>query len=245
MRSYPLVSIVMPTLNGLELLKVSIPALLRTNYPNLEVIVVDNASSDGSVAFLAKEYPEVSVISLKENKGIVIPYNLGAAAARGSLVSFLNNDMEVDPNWLLPIVQALQRGENVACCDSKFLDYYARDRIDFSGGAGKLLDKYGNPVNRGGGEVDKGQFNVLEEVFHGLLLFRRDLIMKVGGFDESFFGWFDETDLCWRLHRLGYKVLYVPESVVYHMGSASSTHKGPKRKPKKFLVFHYYKNKLR
>jgi GT2 family glycosyltransferase len=245
MRNYPKVSIIIPTWNGLELLKISIPALLKTHYPNIEVIVVDNGSSDGSVSFLSKVYPKVSVIPLEENKGIVIPYNLGASAAHGSLVSFLSNDMEVDPNWLLPLVLAMQRNEHVACCDSKYFDYYERNKIDSSGGAGKFIDNYGNAVNRGGGETDKGQFNIQEEVFYGLLLFRKDLFMKAGGFDESFFGWYDETDLCWRLHRLGYKVLFVPESTVYHIGSASSSERGPKKKPKKFSVFHYYKNKLR
>jgi GT2 family glycosyltransferase len=244
-QDYPKVSVIIPNWNGLELLKISIPALSKTHYPNLEVIVVDNGSSDGSVPFLLSAYPKVSIISLKENKGIVIPYNIGASAAHGSLVSFLSNDMEVDPDWLLPLVLAMQHDEHVACCDPKYLDYYERNKIDHSGGAGKFLDNYGNPVNRGGGEIDEGQFNVQEEVFHGLLLFRKGLLMKVGGFDESFFGWYDETDLCWRLHRLGYKVLFVPESVVYHMGSASSSERGPKKKPKKFSVFHYHKNKLR
>jgi GT2 family glycosyltransferase len=233
MRNYPKVSIIMPTFNGLELLKISIPSVLRTHYPNIEVIVVDNGSSDGSVSFLSKVYPTVSVISLKENKGIVIPHNLGASATRGSLVSFLNNDMEVDPDWLLPLVSAVESNECVAGCDSKYINYYERDKIDPVGGAGRFIDKYGNAVNRGGGEIDKGQFNVQEEVFHGLSIFKKDLFMKVGGFDESFFGYFDETDLCWRLHRLGYKILFVPESVIYHMGSATSSVGGSKKKLKK------------
>ena len=133
MRNYPKVSIVMPNYNGLDILKISIPAVLKTRYPNFEVIVVDNGSSDGSVSFLSKYYPQVSVISLKENKGVVIPYNLGAFAAHGSFVSFLSNDMEVDPDWLLPLVSGMQHDERVACCDSKFLDYYERNKIDCSG----------------------------------------------------------------------------------------------------------------
>ena len=245
MRNYPKVSIIMPTFNGLELLKISIPAVLKTHYPNIEVIVVDNGSSDGSVSFLSKVYPKVSVISLKENKGIVIPHNLGASAARGSLVSFLNNDMEVDPDWLLPLVSAVESNECVAGCDSKYINYYERDKIDPSCGAGRFIDKYGNSVNRGGGEIDKGQFNIQEEIFHGLSIFKKDLFMKVGGFDESFFGYYDETDLCWRLHRLGYKILFVPESVIYHMGSATSSIGGSKKKLKKIIMFHFYKNKLR
>jgi GT2 family glycosyltransferase len=249
MQNYPKVSIIIPTFNGLELLKISIPALLRTNYPNIEVIVVDNGSSDGSVSFLSKVNPKVSVISLKENKGMVIAYNLGVSVAHGSLLSFLNNDMEVDPDWLLPLVLAAECNESVAACDSKYINYFERDKIDISGGAGRFIDNYGNPVNRGGGEIDKGQFNIQEEAFHALSMFKKDLLLKVGGFDESFFGYFDETDLCWRLHRLGYKILFVPRSVVYHMGSTTSTDriskKKPKKKPKKIIMFHYCKNRLR
>jgi len=248
MRNYPKVSIVIPNWNGLKLLKISIPALLKTHYPNFEVIVVDNGSSDGSVSFLSKAYPEVSVIPLKENKGMVIAYNLGVSVARGSFVSFLNNDMEVDPGWLLPLVLAMEANECVACCDSKYISYYERDIIDDSGGAGRFMDRYGNAVNRGGGEIDKGQFNIREEAFHGLALYKKDLLVKVGGFDESFFGYYDETELCWRLHRFGYKTFFVPESVIYHMGSTSSTEriskKKPKKKMRKIIVFHIYKNKL-
>lgn len=249
MRNYPKVSIIMPTYNGLELLKISIPSILKTRYPNIEVIVVENGSSDGSVSFLSKVYPQVSIISLKENKGMVFAYNLGCSVAHGSLVSFLNNDMEVDPDWLLPLVLAMENNESVASCDSKYLDYYERDKFDQAGAAGRFTDKYGNTENRGSDEIDKGQFNIHGEVFHALALFKKDLIMKVGGFDESFFAYYDETDLCWRLHRLGYKVLFVPESIVYHMGSVSASEriskKKPKKKLKKIFVFHFYKNRLR
>jgi hypothetical protein len=242
---YPKVSIIMPNLNGLELLKISIPSILKTQYPDIEIIVVDNGSSDDSVSFLLKEYPSVKVMALKENKGIVSAYNLGVSKAHGSLFSFLNNDIEVDPDWLMPLVLAVENNERVAGCDSKYINYYERDKIDDSGGAGRFIDKYGNAVNRGGGEIDKGQFNSQEEVFHGLSIFKKDLFMKVGGFDESFFGYYDETDLCWRLHRLGYKILFVPESIIYHMGSVTSSDPRSKKKMKKILIFHYYKNRLR
>jgi hypothetical protein len=249
MRNYPKVSIIIPNWNGLKLLKISIPALLKTHYPDVEVIVVDNGSSDGSVSFLSEVYPKVSVISLKENKGMVIAYNIGVSAAHGSLVSFLNNDMEVDPGWLLPLVLAMDDNECVACCDSKYISYYERDKIDDSGGAGRFMDRYGNAVNRGGGEIDKGQLNIPQEAFHGLALFKKDLLSKVGGFDESFFGYYDETDLCWRLHRFGYKTLFIPESVIYHMGSTTSTERiswsKTKKKMRKTMVFHIYKNRLR
>ncbi len=206
---------------------------------------MDNGSTDGTVSYLSQVYPNVSVISLKENKGIVIPHNLGASAARGSLISFLNNDTEVDPDWLLPLVLAVECNEDVAGCSSKFINYYERDKIDRHCGAGGLIDNYGNSVSRGGGEIDKGQFNAQEEIFYGLPIFKKDLFMDVGGFDESFFGYYDETDLCWRLHRFGYKILFVPESVIYHMGGSTSSDRSSKKKPKKIIVFHQYKNKLR
>ena len=244
-QNYPKVSIIIPTFNGLELLKISIPVLLKTKYPNIEVIVVENGSSDGSASFLTETYPNVTVISLKKNMGIVATYNLGVSAAHGSLVSFLNNDMQVDPGWLLPLVLAMNVNKGVAGCDSKYFNYFERDKIDCSGGAGRFIDNYGNAVNRGGGEIDKGQFNIQQEAFYALSLFRKDLLLKVGGFDESFFGYYDETDLCWRLHRMGYKILFVPKSVIYHIGSATTSGKGSKKKPRKIFVFHYYKNKLR
>jgi GT2 family glycosyltransferase len=241
MRNYPKVSIIVLTFNGLEVLKISIPAVLKTNYPDFEVIVMENGSSDGSFSFLSKMYPNVSVIALKNNKGIDIPYNLGVSAAHGSLVAFLNNDMEVDPNWLLPLVKAMEFDERVACCDSKYLNYYERDKIDSSGG---FIDNYGNTVNSGVGEIDKGQFNNTREVFHGSALFRKDLFMKVGGFDESYFVYYDETDICWRLHRFGYKILSVPESIIYHMGAYTISNKTSHKKAK-LIVFHFYKNRLR
>jgi GT2 family glycosyltransferase len=249
MHRYPKVSVIIPSYNGLELLKMSIPALLRTHYPNFEVVVLDNGSSDDSSSFLSKAYPMVSVVSLKKNIGVARAYNLGISTAHGSLLSFLNNDMEVDPEWLLPLVLAMESNEELAACDSKYINYYERNKIDHSGGAGRFIDKYGNSISRGGGEIDRGQFDVQEEVFHALSLFKKDLVLKAGRFDEAFFGYYEETELCWRLHRLGYKILFVPKSVIYHMGSATtslkSAGKESKNTNKKVIVFHFYKNRLR
>ena len=249
MRNYPKVSVIIPSFNGLELLKMSIPALLRTHYPNLEIIAVDNGSSDNSAALISKLYPGVLAICIAPNIGITNAYSVGISASHGSLLSFLNNDMEVHPDWLLPLVLAIEDNECLAACDSKYLQYYERDKFEHTGGAGRFSDKYGNTVSRGSGEIDKGQFNIQQEVFYSLALFRKDLILKVGGFDKSFFGYYEETDLCWRLHRLGYKMLYVPESVIYHMGSATTfrkvSEKEPNKRIKKKMAFHFFKNRLR
>jgi len=244
--SLPPVSIIVPNLNGLRFLKKSIPSLMQTNYPNFEIIVVDNGSTDESVSFLRRKYPSVHVLGLRSNRGVSFAYNAGVAVASGRFISFLNNDMEFDPNWLLPLVSMLQTDDRAAGCDSKYLSYYERERIDGSGGAGRFIDKYGNNKSRGRGEYDKGQFDMPQEVFYGTSLFRKDLVEKVGGFDESFFAYYDETDLCWRLHRMGYSIIYVPESVIYHIGGGTtSQYQKGEKKLKNTFVFHYYKNKLR
>ena len=108
MQNYPKVSVIIPSFNGLELLKMSIPALLRTHYPNLEIIAVDNGSSDNSAALISKLYPGVLTICIAPNIGITNAYNVGISASHGSLLSFLNNDMEVHPDWLLPLVLAIE-----------------------------------------------------------------------------------------------------------------------------------------
>jgi len=231
----------------MQLLEKCISSLLRTDYPNFEIIVVDNGSTSENIESLLKKHSRVRVIRLEQNMGVAFAYNLGLSISSGEFVSFVNNDMEFDPAWLKYLVHALQIDQNLAGCDSKYLNYFKRNIIDTSGGAGRFIDKYGNAVVRGGGKYDRGQFNRREEVFYGSSLFRKKLIQKVGGFDEKFFAYYDETDLCWRLHRAGYRIMYVPESRIYHMGSATTTSSNPdgKRRYKKIFVFHYYKNRLR
>lgn len=243
--NYPKVSVIILNRNGVDLLKVSVPSLVRTRYPNFELILVDNGSSDESVSFLKNNYPNVRIISLNVNKGVAAANNIGALAAQGELLAFVNNDVEVDPNWLLPLVLALENNPSAAGCDSKYLNYFERNKFDGNCGAGRFIDKFGNAYNRGVGEVDKGQFDDLEEVFHGNSLFRKSLFIKIGGFDESFFAYYEETDLCWRVHRFGYKYLYVPQSIIYHMGSGTSSVSGFNGKLKKPIALHYYKNRLR
>lgn len=242
----PMISIIIPNFNGLEFLKKMIPSLLNTNYPLFEIIVIDNGSTDKSISFLKSNYPSIILNKFKHNMGVSFAFNVGLKLSSGNYVSFLNNDMELDPNWLLPLYLTLKNNDKVAGCDSKYLNYYDRNIIDGSGGAGRFMDKYGNSFSRGSGEYDKGQYDINQEVFHGLSLFKKDLVMKAGGFDDKFFAYYDETDLCWRLHRMGYDIQYVPESRIYHIGGGTTTLSKDGRKIKKdIFIFHNYKNKLR
>jgi len=241
--NFPLISIVVPNLNGIHFLKKSIPSLMQTNYPNLEIIVIDNGSKDKSVSFLENNYPSVILIKLNHNMGIAYAFNAGIKLSSGSYVSFVNNDMEFDSNWLLPLFLTLVNNDKVAGCDSKYLNYYKRDFLDC---AGRFMDKFGNSINIGSGEHDKGQYDKSQKISHGLSLFKKDLLIKAGGFDEKFFAYKEETDLCWRLHRMGYDIQYVPESKIYHIGGGTTmSHKEGKKKLKVIFMFHYFKNKLR
>jgi GT2 family glycosyltransferase len=216
---------------------------MKTNYPNFEIIVVDNGSSDRSLHLLREEYPTINVIPLGSNKGVGHAYNAAMEATSAEFVSFLNNDIEVDPNWLRPLVLRIQNDSKLAGCDSKYLNYFNRTIIDDSGGAGRFIDRFGNSFNRGGGETDGEPYNKPIEVFYGMALFKKDLVKMVGGYDERFFAYYDETDLCWRLHRLGYKIEYVPQSVIFHMGSATTYASPGNMKP--IFTFHFFKNRLR
>jgi len=238
---WPRVCLIVPNYNGAHLLEVSIPSLMKSSYPNFEIVVVDNGSSDRSLNLLRERYPSIKVVRLTSNKGVPYAFNAGMKATSCEFVSFLNNDIEVDQGWLRALVLSIQSRRNCAGCDSKYINYFNRDIIDRSGGAGRFIDRFGNPFNRGGGEPDEELYDKPIEVFHGLALFKRDLVEIVGGYDESFFSGYEETDLCWRLHRLGYKIVYVPQSIIFHMGRATT---GAKANTRSF-AFHSNKNKLR
>lgn len=244
--NFPLISIIVPTFNGLNFLKKCIPSLIQTNYPNLEIIVIDNGSTDKSASFLESNYPSVILIQFKHNMGIAYAYNAGIKLSSGSYVSFVNNDMEFDSNWLISLLLTLVNNDKIAGCDSKYLDYYDRKRIDKSVGVGRFMDRFGNGLSIGGGECDKGQYDIDMEIFYGLSLFKKDLVIKAGGFDEKFFAYAEETDLCWKLHRMGYNIQYVPESKIYHIGGGTTTlYKEGKKIKKDIFIFHSYKNRLR
>jgi len=239
------VSICVLNYNGLKFLKLILTSLMRTNYPQFEIIMIDNGSSDDSVLYVRTNFPSVKIVHIKENRGIGAALNVGLAAASGKFVSFLNNDMEVDPNWLLPLVLTLKKFEKAAGCDSKYLDYFERDIISIGGGAGRIMDRYGNVIARGANERDKGQYNNQIKVFECMSLFKKNMIKEAGGFDELCYIYFEETDLCWRLHRMGYDIIYVPDSKIYHItgGTLEKSQKGKKRIKNEYL-FHFHKNKL-
>jgi GT2 family glycosyltransferase len=220
--SRPFVSIVVLNHNGMKHLKSCLESLMKTNYPEFEIILVDNGSDDLSVSFVRRNYPKVKLLELGKNYGSSVGYMAGVKIAQGPYVSILNNDIEVDPDWLYPLVEALEKNPTVAAADPKFKNYFDRKRFEDSAAAGRLIDYFGNNYTRGVNEVDRGQFDQIEYIMGVLTFFRKSTMIEIGGFDTSFGYGYEDIDLGWRFYLSGYKVMYVPKSVIYHKSGATS-----------------------
>lgn len=218
-KSNPLVSIIVLNYNGKQFLDVCLSSLLESNYPNYEVIFVDNCSTDGSYDFVQTHFKSerLRMRKLDNNYGFSVGNNIGAESAKGSYLVFLNPDTKVDSEWLDHLVYVLDSDQSIGVAQPKLL---LMDKLHFDS-AGGFINPYGLVSIRGAGEKDVGQYEQVSEIFYAkgaTLIIRRDLWQKLGGFDPTFFTYFEETDLCWRAHKFGQKVVYVPKSIVYHAG---------------------------
>jgi GT2 family glycosyltransferase len=218
---HPLISIIIPNLNGAHHLPDCLDSLRRQRYPAFEVIVVDNGSTDGSLALLARDYAEVRLVALDENWGFAPACNRGMRAARGTILVLLNNDTEADPGWLEALVAALARQPQAGAVASRILLFDRRDHLHTAGDFYRLD---GTPGNRGAWERDAGQFDEEMPVFSacgGAAAYRRAMLDEVGLLDEAFFFSCEDVDLGWRAQLVGWSCVYAPQAVVYHKVSAT------------------------
>jgi len=226
--SDPTFSIIIANYNGLAFLKDCLDSLQQSTYSDLEIIVVDNGSTDGSVAFIQENYPRVRVIRSATNLSYSGGNNLGIRHARGKYVVLLNNDTEVTPGWLEPILEELESDERIAACQPKVLSMTNRNAFEYAGAAGGFMDRLGYPFLRGRVfdtiEEDHGQYQVPTDLFWtsgAAMAIRRDVLDKVGLLDEDFVLHMEEIDLCWRLHLQGYRLRVRPDAVIYHYGGGT------------------------
>ena len=226
--SSPPVSIVIVTWNALPLLKQCLPSVVASDYPDLQIILADNASTDGSAEWARKHFPQVEVVRHPENWMFCRGNNEALPHASGKYVVLLNNDVEVPRGWLHPLVAAMEADPRVAAVQPKMLQHGDRSRFEYAGASGGYLDRLGYPFARGRifftMEDDHGQYDDARDVFWAsgaALMLRRSALDEVGLLDEQFVMHMEEIDLCWRLHRAGYRVRVVPSSVVYHIGGGS------------------------
>jgi GT2 family glycosyltransferase len=224
----PLVSIIIPHWNGIDVIKECLESLQKATYPNLEVIIVDNNSSDDSVNYIRKFFPKVIIFENKQNEGYAGGCNRGSEIAKGEYILFLNNDTVHQPNWIEPLVSLLKENPRIAAVQPKLLNYYQKNLFDYAGGAGGMMDIFIFPFARGRifneQEIDSNQYNSIETIFWSsgtAFLVRKNVFEKAGKFDELFFAHMEEIDLCWRFHLLGYDVSSEPNSVVHHKNAVS------------------------
>lgn len=230
-------SVVVPNLDGRDLLPACLEALRAQTTPPREVIVVDNGSADGSVALVRERFPEVRVVALGENRGFAGGMNAGIAEANGEAVAFLNNDAEPRPAWLEELAACLARHSRAAAVTSKLLLAASEATLD---GAGDGLTRSFLPYVRGHGRRDEGQFEEEVEVFGAsgtASLWRADVLRELGGFDERFFAYFEDVDLSFRARLLGWECWYAPRSIAVHRRGATSGDDPA------FTVFHSARNR--
>ena len=221
-------------LNRRDLLARCLESLWNQTYRDFEVIVVDNGSHDGSVQFLhSLRNPRLRVVELPENKGFAGGCNAGIAQAQARYIATLNNDAEVDANWLRELVHGIESDPSIGMCASKILFHGDRSRIDK---VGHLIYPDGLNHGRGSGEPDRGQFEKREEVLFpdaAAALYRREMLNVTGAFDEQFFAYGDDADLGLRGRLAGWNCLYIPTAIVYHVHSATAGEFSPM---KAFLI---------
>jgi GT2 family glycosyltransferase len=215
----PRLTVTLTNYNGRALLEEMLASLDRQTLGGFDVVVVDDRSTDDSVAWLRAHRPEVRVVQPERNFGVTAAMNLALSAADTELVGLFNNDMELDPRCLESLVAALERHPEAGSATPKMLDYHDRTVLD---GAGDLLNWRGGGRRRGNGERDCGQFERPEEIFGpcgGATLYRRETLARVGGFDEAYYAYYEDIDWAFRARLAGFGCRYVPEAVLYHRGS--------------------------
>ena len=229
------IAIVILNWNGLKFLQQFLPAVIAHS-PGCQIIVADNASSDGSVPFLRKQFPNVGLILNPDNLGFCEGYNQALQQVAADYYVLLNSDVEVTPGWIKPVISLMAADETIAACQPKIKSYYKRDCFEYAGAAGGFIDYLGYPFCRGRVfetvEKDQGQYNDEIPVFWatGACLFiKAEAYWQANGFEKTFFAHMEEIDLCWRLQLMGYKIMYCGHSEVYHVGGGSL----PKNNPRK------------
>ena len=234
-------AIVILNWNGKKMLKQYLPVVMRYSSAQAKIIVADNASTDGSVAMLKEDFPEVEILSLNKNYGFAEGYNQALKMVDAEYYLLLNSDVRVTENWLTPLLTYMDEHSDMAACQPKLLSVSNPKCFEYAGAAGGFIDRLGYPFCRGRVfdivEEDHGQYDSIADIMWATgacLLIRSKDYWDAGALDGRFFAHNEEIDLCWRLRLLGRRIVCIPNSVVYHVGGGTL----PKSNPMKtFLNF--------
>jgi len=239
----PDTAVVILNWNGKHYLQQFLPSVCRnTSHERAIIVVADNGSDDDSLPYVQSNFPEVRIIRLNKNYGFADGYNRALKQLSGyAYFVLLNSDIEVPPGWLEPLLRVLDEQKGVAACMPKIHAYAKKEMFEYAGAAGGFIDRYGYPFCRGRIfdvlEKDEGQYDNPTDIFWATgacMCIRSEAFFRADGFDPVFFAHQEEIDLCWRLKNSGARILYIPQSVVYHVGGGTL----PKENPQKtFLNF--------
>ncbi|MEO7989486.1 MAG: glycosyltransferase family 2 protein [Chryseolinea sp.] len=228
-------AVVILNYNGEKLLQQFLPSVIQYSQ-QAEVIVADNGSTDHSLAILAHNFPSVRVITLDKNYGFCGGYNHALKQVEADNYVLLNSDVEVTQGWLESPVRLLDDNKEIAAVQPKVLSFRQKNKFEYAGAAGGLIDSLGYPFCRGRifahVEEDKAQYNDEVEIFWATgacMIIRSKLYHQFEGLDEDFFAHMEEIDLCWKLHRAGYKIYYSGKSTVYHLGAGTLDYNSPRK----------------
>lgn len=240
-------SVVILNWNGVGHLRTYLPSVIaHSAIEGCEVIVADNGSTDDSLAVLAKEFPSVKTIVLDKNYGFAEGYNRAIgklSELRGQksetepeYIVLLNSDVEVTEGWLNPLLDYMDAHADVAAVQPKIRSWRNKTYFEHAGAAGGFINALGYPYCRGRilwhVEEDKGQYDTPIEVdwtSGACMLVRTQIYKDCGGLDASFFAHMEEIDLCWRMRNAGWRLVCLPQSVVYHLGGGSLAYESPRK----------------
>ena len=236
MNEYPSVAIAILNWNGKHFLKTLLPALLNLTYFNYTIYIIDNNSSDDSVAFINASFPSVKIILLDDNYGFALGYNKGLRGLKEEYFLMMNSDVEVEPNFLEPLLALMQSDDGIAVVQPKIRSLTNKKMFEHAGAAGGMIDILGYPFCRGRMfdtvEEDVGQYNNTTQVFWATgtcCLIRKKAYWQVGGMYGFYFMHMEEIDLCWRLQAAGWKIFYCSQSLIYHLGGGSLSYQSPRK----------------
>lgn len=238
---YPQVIIIILNWNGKEDTIECLESLKNITYPNYKILLVDNGSTDGSVDFFKRRYPEIEIVENQENLGFAEGNNVGMRRAleKGSdYVLILNNDTVVDSHFLQELINLAEQDLKIGIVGPKIYYYDNPSKINSAGGT--INWNVGAGINIGIGATDNGQFNHcldVEYLMGAAMLIKNELIKEIGGFNQGFFLLLEDTELCIRAKRVGYRSVFCPNSKIYHKEGISGE-KSP------ISLYYWYRNRL-
>ncbi len=238
-----LVSVIIVNWNGKRFLKECLSSLFNQDYRNIEVIFVDNNSTDDSVEYVKKNFPKVKIIINRKNLGFAEGNNIGYERTKGNYVLFLNNDTRVTEFFLSELVITLESEKKIGGAQSKILLMDDHTRLD---AVGAFLTNTGFLYHFGIAKKNSSKYDKKINIYSAkgaCMIFKREVLekIKVDGeiFDSRYFTYFEETDMCHRVWLAGYKIIFTPKSIIYHKMGGTST-----KLENSLIQFHSFKNRI-